>query len=244
MSLALLRHWESLDDAINSCYPMGHWPITETSGTTIKDASGFFRNGIASGTLTLNNLIAPDGRPAALFGGGHIEIADNAAFSVESVLGFTVGALVKFDAAPTGRMFILTKGGLSSNNYEWSLNGSATGQFGLTTHTSPGGTISARTTTAAAVSTAWTLLIGRVQDRAVSSRIDLYQDSNTAQAGTDATTSSGYTDTASPVRIGARTDNATFVMAGYIRNAFIVQEAISPGSVNRIVAACRREGWF
>jgi len=236
---------ESVDDAMLAMQPAGYWPIVETSGTSIADNSGNSRTGTSSGTVTLNNLTAPDGRPAALFGGGHIGISDNSAFSLDNLAnGFSVLALVKFSSAPSGRMFLVSKGGNGSTDYEWEFVGAASGNFTGTIQTQGGGTISGRTSTGNAVGTAWTLLAFSVQSTAASAPINLFKDSSSPVAGSNTTSGSGYTNGASPVRIGARADNATTVMAGYIRNVCIVPEWVGRGAVQRVVLACQREGWF
>lgn len=239
--------FERLDDAINACSPAFHLPITELSGTTINDVSGNGRNGTLSGSVTLNNTTAPDGRPAALFAGGYIEIPDNAAFSVDSVLGFTVGCMIKFDSAPATTRFIMAKG--NTSQYEWDLFGTQVGGNGnldFALNTLAGSGVAHRITTHGPLGTVWTMIVARVQNRlaSASNLIQLYKDTNLGIAlSTQSGTSTPYADGTATVRIGGRADGAASSMNGYIRNAFCMSEAIDQASIGRIMLAAQREGW-
>lgn len=236
---------ESFDAAVLSLPVSFYMPIIETSGTSIADTSGNGRTGTTSGTVTLNNATAPDGRPAALFGGGHIAISDHASLSA-TANGLTVGCLAKFNAAPSvGGMHLVAKG--TTANYEWELGGTNTNGNGnafLIMYTAAGVSISRRDTNTGAVGTAWTLLIGSAQNLLANNTIRFFKDSTTESAGTNSGGNSPYADGTNEVRIGARGDGAATVMAGYLRNVFMMPEGIDRGSVARLVAAAQREGWF
>jgi len=247
MPLRVSNPFERLTDAINEASPAFHLPITELSGTTIKDVSGNGRDGTLSGTVTLNDQTAPDGLPAALFGGGHIEIADNAAFSVGATYGMTVGCVAKFSSTPSTLRWLISKGAVGQ--YEWDLyatNTGGNGNFALTLNTAAGGTLCSKITTRSPIGTSWCLIIAVVQNRSASAsnHINLWKDNVVPiQYATQSGASTPYADGTAAVRIGARADGASTPMNGYIRNAFMIPDALDRGGVQRIISACNRENW-
>lgn len=247
MPLRVAYPYETVAEAINACEPQFHLPITDVSGTTIKDISGNGRDGTLSGAVTLNNTTAPDGAPAALFAGGHIEIPHNTAYACDATYGMTVGCLVKFDSIPTALRFILTKG--TTSKYEWGLwanNTGGNGNFSFSLDTAAGTTACARISTRSPLTTSWCLLIGNVHNRNVnaSNLMHIFKDSMINIADFTASgTGSPYAVNDAPVRIGARADGTPNPMNGYIRNPFMCSYALDRGSIQRIIIAAQREGW-
>lgn len=243
MSLHLLRHHESVEDAINGCNPVGHWPLTEFIGGLIcPDSSMNGRDGTLNGSVTPNNITAPDGLPAALFAGGSVRVNDFAAHSVDSNLGFTCGALVKFDSVPSTQRWIMTKG--TTSQFEWAMFAYTAAELGFSMWTLTGATVSARQSSAAVFGTGWQLVIMCVQNRAASAQIDGYNNGAAVTMGSTVTTGTPYADGTQGIWIGERPDGSADPMNGYIRNAFVCQEVLNIGSIKRIDAACRRGGFY
>lgn len=85
------------DDAVLADSPVFYWPMNETSGTTIADASGNSRTGTISGDYTLNQLGPSSAIPASVdFGYSSAKIVGLVG-TVFAPSSLTVECWVKFD---------------------------------------------------------------------------------------------------------------------------------------------------
>lgn len=211
MPLALTRPYDtgrSLDQLIPLLSPAVWFRFQDVGGTTVTDASGNGRNGLAvpgTGTVTLS------AGQAAIGAAGRITIANNAAFSVPARGGLTVWCL---ELSSVGS-FLVTKGGLSSNNYEWGINRPAS-QVTAVTH-GTGGSAQSNVTSVG--------LTGAQSARINAIAAVFWDTSNLAphavgcngqyqKPAPTQTASSAPTNTASVVTLGSRQDAVTADFVG------------------------------
>lgn len=100
----------SLEDMILDMEPYAYYPLNETTGTTVNDASGNARHATLQGGMTLDHPAMESGSRSVKFDGtsGYIEMPDG--FD-DFTTGFTVEAWVKYDSfKKNSRLFEIASG--------------------------------------------------------------------------------------------------------------------------------------
>jgi hypothetical protein len=219
--------WVSLSNQVLLDSPVGYWPLDETSGTTAIDISGNGRNGTYSGSYTLNGVLGP--LRGVDLTGGHVEIADHAAWSADTTGFLSVEAWIKLDTTANAMMFV-TKG--ASSNYEWDLRSGDVTPTGLAVvhYTGAGVGVINVAVGAGVIGTTRAYHLAFTYDRTGQLLIAYV---NGVEVGRDTTASGSTTAGTAAVRIGARADAAGAVTDGRIAHVAIYSTVLTPA---RIVA--------
>jgi len=229
----------TLDSAILALSPLGYWRLDETSGTTATDSSGNGRHGTYSGTITKNATTGADGDPVPNFDGGAIIIGDYDEFTLGSV-GLTVFCIVKPDATPSSRRFMVTKG--NTSNYEWDFYLENAGDLLFSAFSSAGNDRSTNGIAAVVTSGAWHVVAANIDDGfTIAGPIDMWHN------GTLVVDSSIGSGTGTPANggaalyIGHRADGGGSAFDGFICRVAIFADDID---LSTVMAAAEDEGWF
>lgn len=218
------RRRPSLRDEVLRDRAIGYWPLDEPSGTVAFDRSGNSRNGTYTGTIT------PGGRSSALgtapdFGGGYVNIADNAAFSPQAGANglLSIEAWAQIDVLGTLR-YIFTKG--DGGGYEWAIQANV-GNFYTGIQWTPGGADAIGPVDGGVVNTqlhhiAW------VTSKAAQFGF-LYMDG--VVIGSTNTSPAASSDGTSPVQIGRRGDGYANTWDGLIQHVAIFPTALSAARI-------------
>lgn len=234
-----------LPDLIMALYaPVFYLKLDDGSGTTMEDSSGNNRDGTVSGSHTLRGV---DGH-LQIAATGRVAIADNAAFTIPKsgslpTTGLSVWGLFQ----KTAGSYVITKGGSSSNNYEWQvICGHSAGALPTSVvHSSSGGSLSeaAATGLTGFQTDRWnaigTSFLGRHTDAQQWPSIN----GQTSRPTCTHTVTTGDADGPSQVQIFSRQDQGTADYVGAGAHVFGTQNILGPGDYRLLAEAAIRSGF-
>lgn len=228
----------SLYNQILALGPKGYWPLRETSGTTVVDASGFGRNGTYSGTMALANTPGFDGFSYPTFTTSGLGTVPHHADFVGTG-GMTVLGFARPEAS--GGWSIINKvGNGDSVNREWLFYSSTGTDIVAETRATAGATGRQIITGSCAQRTNWNMLSFTVANTTSTPVVRC----NGAVISGSLFGSGTWVATTQDLIIGQFPTLPSLQTDGHLAHIAIFQRVLTPEEINSIYLSAVSEGWI
>lgn len=225
--------------------PLSHWPMRETSGTTLDDIGSLNNDSTGADSNTVGDATAPDGQPcplwaaAALMQGG--SAPDQAGYTPAAASGLTVVFGINADTGSVGGNAVAKRAD-NGTVAEWEIGWNNTGVLYALTRTSANGVARQITANASALAdNTWALVIVRFDSSATG--YPNLRVNGVAIAQTQSGSGTARGDDAGRLQIGQLSSGSTRVV-GKMAQLGIFAGQLSDGQCAIIEAVADAEGWF